>query len=232
MLANQLRESILRGEISEGDLLPPERELVSQTGMSRGAVREALRMLAVEGLLKTKAGRFGGNIVTLPGKATLETAVNQFVRGRRVSLRTVQEAREALEPGLARLAAVRRTDSDLKDLKTRHEELVASADDFHSFSKANIRWHKAVAKAGNNELLGVFLDSMLYGVSLATTTQIYDPETRAEVIRVHNLINEAIEAGDADLAEKRMRQHIKASVARAAAPATTPIALSDEEGED
>ena len=61
-------------------------------------------MLAVEGLVRTKHGRFGGNVVTLPGNESMANSVNQFVRGRKLPLRTLQETREALEPALARLA--------------------------------------------------------------------------------------------------------------------------------
>src|SRR4029450_3303500 len=105
VLADKLRETILKGDIREGDSLPTERELVSQTGLSRGSVREALRMLAVEGLGRPRhgrPGRLGGNIAPLPGKESMAHFINQFVVGRRLSLRTVQESRETIEPTLAR----------------------------------------------------------------------------------------------------------------------------------
>ncbi|WP_074173400.1 winged helix-turn-helix domain-containing protein [Caballeronia calidae] len=66
VLAGQIRDAILRGEIPEGQFLPSETELILQTGITRGAVRVALRLLAAEGLLRTRLGRFGGKIVTLP----------------------------------------------------------------------------------------------------------------------------------------------------------------------
>ena len=63
VLANGLRERILSGEFPEGTPLPPERELVTQTRMSRTTVREALRILEVQGLVRIKAGRAGGAFV-------------------------------------------------------------------------------------------------------------------------------------------------------------------------
>src|SRR6516164_6348294 len=122
ILANQLRESILRGDILEGDALPTERELVDQTGLTRGSVREALRVLAVEGLVQTRQGRFGGNVVTLPGNASMANAVSQFVRGRRLPLRTIHETRETLEPALAKFAAIHRSEEDLQKLRAIHED--------------------------------------------------------------------------------------------------------------
>jgi GntR family transcriptional repressor for pyruvate dehydrogenase complex len=74
-------------------------------------------MLAVEGLVKSRQDRSGGNIVTLPGNESMGNAINQFVRGRRLPLRTLQETREALEPTLASLAAQRRTAEDLERLR-------------------------------------------------------------------------------------------------------------------
>lgn len=228
LLADQLREAILGGEISEGDALPPERELVAQTGLTRGSVREALRTLAGEGLVQTRPGRFGGNVVTLPGKESITHAVGQFVRGRKMSLRSLRETREVLEPALARLAAVYRTDEHLSELKSLHEELVASAGNFQQFSLVNVRWHNAIARASGNELLAAVLYSIAYGVAVSTTTEEYDtPETRKQVIRIHGRIVDAIEAGEPDLAERYMRQHIGATHERTTSSAATAIPLSD-----
>lgn len=129
---------------------------------------------------------------------------------------------------MAGLAAIRRTDENLKELKSLHNDLT-SAVNFQEFSIINIKWHNAVAKAGGNELLAAFLFSMSYGVAIATMTEEYNTATtRSEVIRVHSKIIDAIEAREADLAERRMRQHIQATRARAVAPETTNISLSDD----
>ena len=229
LLADQLREAILRGEISEGETLPPERALVEQTGLSRGAVREALRVLAVEGLVQTRPGRFGGNVVTLPGTESMANSISQFVRGRQLPLRTLHETREALEPALARLAAVHRTEEDVRTLAVLHEELIGSANNFQQFSQANIKWHNAVARASGNELLAGVLYAISYGVAVSTTTEEYDTmDTRNQVIRIHAQINAAIEARNPDLAEKRMRQHIGATHVRATASDTSHVPLSDD----
>lgn len=66
VLANDLRERILRGEFPSGTALPPERELVNQTKMSRTTVREALRILEVQGLVTIKTGRAGGASLSCP----------------------------------------------------------------------------------------------------------------------------------------------------------------------
>jgi GntR family transcriptional regulator, transcriptional repressor for pyruvate dehydrogenase complex len=227
LLAGRLREAILRGDISEGDTLPPERELVEQTGLTRGSVREALRVLAVEGLVQTRPGRFGGNVVTLPGKESMANGIGQFIRGRRLPLSTLHETREALEPALARLAALRRTEEDLRALKVLHQELVDCVGNFQHFSLVNIKWHNAIARASGNELLSGVLHAISYGVAVSTTTVEYDTaETRNQVIRIHSQIMSAIEARDADMAERRMRQHIGATHARARTPDTIDVPMS------
>lgn len=229
VLANQLRESILNGEIPEGQSLPSERELVEQTGLSRGAVREALKTLSVEGLIYTKQGRFGGNIVTLPGRESMATAINHFVHGRKIPLRSLQETREALEPYLARLAAERRSEEQLAELEQLHESLVARADSFHEFTRVNVKWHNAVARASGNELLATLLYSLSTGVHVATTAEEYDtPETRRQVMAIHARVNDAIKARNPDLAERFMRQHISASHARPLSIASSDIPLTDK----
>ena len=67
VLANELRERILSGEFPEGTSLPPERDMVVQTQMSRTTVREALRILEVQGLIRIRTGRSGGAFVQRPG---------------------------------------------------------------------------------------------------------------------------------------------------------------------
>jgi GntR family transcriptional regulator, transcriptional repressor for pyruvate dehydrogenase complex len=67
VLANDLRERILRGEFPAGTSLPPERDMVAQAQMSRTTVREALRILQVQGLIRIKTGRSGGAYVQRPG---------------------------------------------------------------------------------------------------------------------------------------------------------------------
>jgi GntR family transcriptional repressor for pyruvate dehydrogenase complex len=229
LLADQLREAILRGEISEGEALPPERELVEQTGLTRGSVRGALRTLVAEGLVETRPGRFGGNVVTLPRKESMTNSIGLFIRGRRLTLRALHETRGALEPALARLAASHRTEKDLEELKALHQELIDCAGSFQQFSQVNIKWHNAVARASGNELLSAVLHAISYGVAVSTTIEEYDtPETRKQVIHVHSLIISAIEERDGDLAERRMKQHIGATQARAPAPDTTDIPMSED----
>src|ERR1700719_1354033 len=86
VLADDLRERILRGEFPEGTALPPERELVNQTRMSRATIREALRILEVQGLVRIKTGRSGGAFVQRPGGESVASSVSLLIRGRQVRM--------------------------------------------------------------------------------------------------------------------------------------------------
>jgi GntR family transcriptional repressor for pyruvate dehydrogenase complex len=212
LLAEQLRRTILDGRLEEGARLPTERELVDQTGLSRSSVREALRMLQVEGLARQRPGRHGGNVVSRPDNDLMARFVTQFVISRQLPSHVVHETRETIEPGLARLAAMRRTDDDLKRLRDLHAEFRAPGLDPAEFARINIQWHNAVAAASRNDLMAALLNAMSSGVIAATMDTVYDsPEIHAEVIRAHERILAAIEVRDADAAFRRMERHMKAT---------------------
>ena len=212
VLADKLRETILGGGIRVGESLPTERELVSQTGLSRGSVREALRMLAVEGLVRPRHGRLGGNIVTLPGKESMAHFIHQFVIGRKLSIRTLQETRETIEPMLARFAAERRSLDDIKKIRALNDELANALADRAQFAAVNIEWHNAVAAASRNDLLAAFLFSMSFGVAMSTMADEYDTiDVRKAAINAHERIADAIEAQNADLAFRHMQKHVSAT---------------------
>src|SRR6201996_3965307 len=86
VLADDLRERILLGEVPEGTALPTERDLVAQTHMSRATVREALRILEVQGLIRIKTGRAGGAYVYRPGQDSMADSVNLLIRARQIRI--------------------------------------------------------------------------------------------------------------------------------------------------
>src|SRR6202171_1593971 len=127
VLARELRERILSGELAEGTTLPAERELVKQTQMSRATVREALRILEVQNLVRVRAGRAGGAFVQRPTTKSMANSVTLMIRGQKIKLADLMETREALEPFGAALAARNRTEADLSELD-RANAAIADAD--------------------------------------------------------------------------------------------------------
>jgi len=141
VLAEHLRETILRGELAEGSPLPTERELGERSGLSRASVREALRILESEGLIQTRPGRNGGASVKQPTAQSIARSVGLYVRGQRIRLRSLLETREVIEPAMARLAAANRTDDDLAHLAAAQARLKASMKDRIAYLEANVDWH-------------------------------------------------------------------------------------------
>jgi len=158
-LADVLREQILTGGFDEGTSLPSERDIVDESGLGRGSVREALRVLEVEGLIRTKTGRHGGAYATRPDETGLTRFVSLFVRGRRVPMGALLEARTTLEPSLAYLAALNRSSADEAALNDACRAMEATTDSA-AFGRLNLAWHYCVAAASHNELLVAFLSSI------------------------------------------------------------------------
>jgi len=209
VLAAEVRERILSGELTEGTALPSERQLVEQTGLSRATVREALRILEVEKLLRIRPGRGGGAFVHRPNRDSLANTVQLVIRGQRIRLEALHETREAIEPTCAALAAKRRTDEDLADLDAANRDLVEAGDDIPRFLRANIRWHNAVAKTSDNELLIGFMSALSQAIYAATDIeQFMDSEIREITARAHTKITDAIREQDSPAAMRRMARHV------------------------
>ena len=209
VLANELRERILTGELAEGDPLPAERELVKQTQMSRATVREALRILEVQNLVRVKTGRAGGAFVQRPTTKSMANSVSMLIRGRRIKLVDLMETREALEPFCAELAARNRTDENLGELDRANEVIAEQEADLAQFLQANLDWHVGVAVASHNELLVGFMMALSQAIYAGTENAAFvDTEVRAVTARAHRAITTAIRDRDATAARRRMRRHV------------------------
>ena len=194
LLANELAEHILSGKFAEGAGLPPERALVEQTGLSRTTVREALRILEVQGLVKVRAGRAGGAFIQRPGEHAMASTVEDIILGREITRAELLDTRRAIEPFCARLAARTRTDAQLKDL----DSLIKSI---------NGDWHVAVARASNNLLLAGLMVALTVGIHAATDEDLVDTDALGRAVESHDRITDAIRRQDEEEAETGMERH-------------------------
>lgn len=209
VLADSLRERILSGEFPEGRSLPPERELVAQTRISRTTVREALRILEVQGLVRIKAGRAGGAFVQQPDESSMAASVSLLIRGRKIRIDNLLETSEGLEPFTARLAARNRTEEDLTNLEELNEEL-AVAKDQRAFLAGNVEWHVAVAHAGHNELLTGLLMALAPAIYSATKNESFASQDVMKLtVQAHSTIMRAIREQDEEAAARRMARHVR-----------------------
>lgn len=208
VLAARLREMILSSGLAEGTPLPTERELVTQSGLSRASVREALRVLETEGLVSTKAGRGGGSQVRRPGGDSISRSLGLFVRSHGVRFEALLEAREAIEPAAARLAAIHRSDADLAEMTRIHQQFEA-AKDAAAHTQLNLEWHRAVMKASRNELMIAFFNAIADSViDVSESHSLFSLDVHREVARVHGRVLQAIAAQDPEAAFRRMLGHV------------------------
>ncbi|MGH3631524.1 MAG: FadR/GntR family transcriptional regulator [Sciscionella sp.] len=209
VLAENLRERILRREFPAGTALPPERELVAQTQMSRTTVREAMRILEVQGLVNIKTGRSGGAFVQRPDGESLASSVSLLIRGGQIRMAAMLETRETVEPACAQLAAKYRTDADLARLDAANDAIAAKSDSLADFLQANVDWHVAVAIAGHNELLTGFMLALSRAIYTSTDNQGFvDAEVRRTTAKAHQSVTKAIRDQNADAAARRMSRHV------------------------
>lgn len=211
VLADVLRDKILNGELRPGTSLPAERDLAEESALSRGSVRDALRMLEIEGLVETRAGRSGGTVVRRVGSGPLMRSLEIFIRGRQVRMRSLLEIRELIEPECAALAAERGEDRAIARLSELCQEMRGQVDDVDEFLTLNAQWHIQVAEASGNELLVALMTAIAKEIRAATDLEDFNS---AEVIQAaqhaHEAVRESIHAGDVEKARDRMRQHVHA----------------------
>ncbi|WP_433827154.1 FadR/GntR family transcriptional regulator [Actinoplanes sp. CA-015351] len=167
-LADDLRADITSGRLQPGERLPPEPELCVKIGVSRSTVREALRLLASQHLIVTTRGVTGGSFVAHPDAEQLadglSTGFALLTHSASVGLVDLLELRRALEVPAAGLAATRRTDAHLAELRGALFDPVI--DDFDTMMAAHSAFHRAISKATGNplfELVGSPLYQASYG---------------------------------------------------------------------
>src|ERR1051325_1239182 len=117
LVATQLRNQIVRGELKEGDALPPETNLMEQFGVSRPTLREAFRVLESEALITVRRGSRGGARIDVPNDSVAARYAGLVLQYRGATWADVLEARAVIEPPCAGLLAARRTTEDLRRLR-------------------------------------------------------------------------------------------------------------------
>lgn len=210
-VADTLREEILKGEISIGDRLVSEAELGQRFEVGRSTVREALRILAAEGLVLTARGPTGGTFVASPDPLLVTSQFTDQISllsgSAAVTTNDLLETRAIIETEAARLAALRCTDEDVKELRSL-TNTTSDPNELRSFAR-NRGFHEVVFACTHNTLLEVV------GVPIFSTLQNRfrireaPPKFWRQVDKDHRSISQAIEARDADSAFELMSNHLE-----------------------
>ena len=205
------------GGFQPEESLPPERALARTLGIGRTTLRTALRQLAEEGLVSTTLGRNGGTVVLASGRTT-PTKRSLIVKEAEDALEHALEARLALEPLAARLAAARAGAGDRESLFHLLSQPARTLDAYHALDS---RFHTQVARVSDNPLLPGLVERVrthffTWANSLWLNIdwrQLGSVRTEpAEAFRTdHRPIAEAIAAGDAEKAHAAMARHLQIS---------------------
>ena len=207
-VAAALLDRITTRTISAGDRLPPEIELARQFGVHRGTVREALRELQTNGVLKRERGS-KLMMVTRPERVDVAAGVSRALALHDVSYHDVWEALTALEPPIAAAAARQRKAADLMDLETVVARLGEGVDTGSAVEQAAEFFH-AVGEATHNRVF-MLAHEPLVQLLVPTLGAMIDkvPQARARIADAQKRLVSAIRAGNAAQAEEWMAKHVR-----------------------
>jgi GntR family transcriptional repressor for pyruvate dehydrogenase complex len=214
-IADELRRLIVSGELSEGESLGHEPELVERFGVSRPSLREALRILEAKGLISVVRGRGGGVIVHEPDERMTAHTAALVLQARNVSLADVHEARSLLELAAVRVVASSRSRrSAVSELQQRIDEQMQVIMDPDAFGPANAKFHEHLVTLAGNQTLGI-VAQMLNEVVVRAVTAVSKSgpaassmATRRRGIRSQQKLVSLIEAGQVSDAEAHWRTHM------------------------
>jgi len=200
-IAQAIRDAIISGELLVDERLPSEAELSDQFQVSRPTVREALKRLAAQSLIRTQRGASGGAFVN---RINFEDAYAQQVTTstlllsmNAVSFDTACEARFALERACAPLSAQRRTADQLATMRAEIFRQAQPGLTDEAFCASDVAFHRALVDGAGNPVLSYQLAGAVEAMQPLMNMITFTARSREEIIALHNQIADALEARDA-----------------------------------
>jgi DNA-binding FadR family transcriptional regulator len=219
VVASVLRERIIEGSLGDGDLLPKQDALLEEFRISRPSLREALRILESEGLIRVRRGNVGGSVVEVP---TAETSAYMFglvLQSRRGTVTDLASAIKHIEPITASLCAQRsdRAKKVLPGLEANLAATTAAIGDGPEFTRLAREFHELMVASCGNETLILTVGALesLWSEQERRWAQTADSQGRypdarhqREVQSAHKSLTQSIAAGNADRASKLAHNHL------------------------
>jgi GntR family transcriptional repressor for pyruvate dehydrogenase complex len=206
-IVQQIEESIVKGDLKPGDQLPAERDLAQRFGVSRTAVREAVKALREKGLVEAYSGR--GTFITDGTTQAVRQSLDLMVKiGQQEGSNHLAEVRAILEPEIAALAAARIQDAELATMREAVAVMDRAGQDPEAYIEADLDFHLALAEGAANPLILSLLDSIV-GLLREQRLRIFRVPGGPERGQIHHKrILEAVERHDAESARQAMRAHL------------------------
>jgi GntR family transcriptional regulator, transcriptional repressor for pyruvate dehydrogenase complex len=207
-IVQQIEDSVLKGTLKPGDQLPAERELAQQLGVSRTAVREAVKALREKGLVEAYSGR--GTFITNGTSNAARQSFDLMVKiGQQESSTHLVDLRLILEPGIAALAAQRIEEEHLTAMRDAVAVMERSLKNPAAYIEADLDFHLALAEAVGNPLILSLIDSIV-GLLREQRIKIFNVEggpQRGQLF--HKRILEAMEQRNPTMARSAMSEHLE-----------------------
>ncbi|MBC7725773.1 MAG: FadR family transcriptional regulator [Burkholderiaceae bacterium] len=212
MVSDALLDEIVAGDIAPGDALPTEAELCAAHDVSRVTVREAIKTLQTQNVVRVQAGRgtFVNPITQWSDLGPILRAASHGA-GQAVASMQLVEVRRMIESGAAALAAARRTEHDVERLEEFIERMsqAHTSADLAAFVQADIDFHDVILRATGNIFVGVLFDPLAKVMRVKREQTSAVPRIQANAIEKHREILEAVRAGDPDAARLAMDDHME-----------------------
>lgn len=210
-VAQAIVREIHRRGLETGDMLISEQKMVERYGVARGSLREALRFLELQGVLRMKPGPGGGPMIDTPNGQHLASTLALLLQFVGAPFRAIIETRWVVEPGIAGLAAVRASAENLGAMSACLDSMRDNIDDGPLFQRENRRFHDLVAFASGNAVFA-FLLPALHSISEGSGIEYSDSERRRTIKETRQIFG-AIEKRDAASASRSMGSFFEASLA-------------------
>lgn len=211
-IAENIREAIVKGSLKVDERLPTEEELAARFEVSRPTIREALKRLAAQHLIRSRRGPTGGTFVNRPSqdeiRLNLTNAMTLLVGMGEFNLADIAETRQGLETLCCRLAAERRTDAHLVALAVELDNQRDPALSDVDFCASDVRFHRVLADATDNALLKFIMLTVIDALQPVANMVVYQFRERQRLVSQHESILAALQARDADSAIAALNEQI------------------------
>lgn len=212
VVAQRLQNDLLAQGLRPGDRLPTEPQLVERYGVSRTVIREAGRILEQRGLVDIRPGR--GMTVSTPDGSAVAQHYSLLLGMNTTTFAQLMETRLIIEVEVTALAAARRTEDDLAELRASVQRVQQNMDDYRVCLAEDVRFHEIVTRAGGNPFFSWFMDPINTCLRESYRDAASYLASLPHTLTEHTAILDAIAAGDPDTARQAARDHLNRVVAQ------------------
>ncbi len=207
-VASSIQREILLGNLEPGQRLPSETELAKQFNVGRSAIREALKVLELTGLLYVKRGYNGGTFVKPPDPADAFAATTHIGTAT-TGWEQLMEARKLIEVRTTELASVRAEEEEVAALREDLERMRDVVDKPARFIEEDVVFHLRIAEASKNEVFFSIITSVRISLKKETNELITQSGALEEILADHEEICDRIAARDPAGATHGMARHLQ-----------------------